>query len=73
MSVKINNVMRHLEAHGKVILKMDKASGFYQLTISKRADHYVVGFQPGGKIAKANAADLKAMLIENSIYIESWR
>lgn len=73
MSIKIDNVIKHLHAHGKVILKMDQASGFYQLTITRRMNDYVVGYQPGGKVARCNLADLKAMLIANSVYVESWR
>lgn len=70
---KIENIIRHLGKHGKVILKMDKQSGFYQLTVTKRKDDYLVGYQPGGRVARFNRADLRSVLVENSMFIESFR
>lgn len=74
MNIKVNNVLNHLEKKGSVTIKMDRASGIHQMTISRRPKgDYVVGVHPGSKLAMINLADLKAELIANSIYIESWR
>lgn len=74
MNIKVNNVLAHLEKKGNVVIKMDRASGVSQMTISRRQKgNYVVGIHPGSKLALVNLADLKAELVANSIYIESWR
>lgn len=73
MSIKADNVIRHIEKNGHATLKLDRASGFTLLTISKRGNDYVVGYQPGSMIKRINRADLRAMLVENAIYVESWR
>ena len=74
MNIKVNNVLAHLAKNGNVTIKMDRASGVTQLTVSRRQKgDYVVGSHPGSKLAMVNLADLKAELIANSIYIESWR
>lgn len=73
MKIKADNAIRHIEKHGRIILKMDSASGFYQLTVTKRGDEYMVGYQPGSMVKRMNRADLRALLVENSIYVESFR
>lgn len=73
MKAKTALILAHLDKNGKVTVKMDRASGFSVVTITKRAGGYVIGTIPGGKLTRANVADLKAMLIANSIYIISWR
>lgn len=73
MNSKIKLVLAHLDAHNKVTLKMDRASGFQSITITKRGDKYVVGTIPGARLVSSNRADVRAMLIENSIYVEGWK
>ena len=73
MKAKTTLILAHLEKNGKVTVKMDRATGFSVVTITKRAGGYVVGTIPGDKLTRANIADLKAMLIANSIYIINWR
>ena len=73
MKAKTALILAHLDKNGKVTVKMDRASGFSVVTITKRARGYVVGTIPGDKLTRANVADLKAMLIANSIYIINWR
>lgn len=73
MKAKTALILAHLDKNGKVTVKMDRASGFSVVTITKRAGGYVVGTIPGDKLTRANIADLKAMLIESSIYIINWR
>lgn len=73
MSIKVDNVIKHLEKTGSVKIKLDRASGLSQMTVNKRQKgNYVVGVHPGSRLAMMNLADLRAELIANSIYIESW-
>lgn len=73
MTIKIDNVIKHINKTGRAVLKMDSNSGFYQLTITKRDNDYLVGEHPGGRVKRYNLADLKAELITHSIYIDSFR
>lgn len=73
MSIKVNNVINHVNKAGRAVLKMDSNSGFYQLTITKRGNDYLVGEHPGGRVRRYNLADLKAELITHSIYIDGFR
>ena len=73
MKAKTALILAHLDANGKVTVKLDRASGLSTLTITKRKGGYVVGTIPGDRLTSANLADIKATLIANSIYVESWR
>lgn len=73
MNAKTNLILAHLENNGKVTIKLDRASGISTMTITKRKSGFVVGTIPGDKLTAANLADIKATLIANSIYVESWR
>lgn len=73
MSIKATNIIKHVDRHGRAILKMDAASGVYQMVITKRANDYVVGEHPNGTLRRATLADVRAILTTNSIYIESYR
>lgn len=73
MNTKTALILAHLGAHGKVTVKLDRASGLSTMTITKRKGGFVVGTIPGGRLTSANLADIKATLIANSIYVESWR
>lgn len=73
MSIKVDNIIKHYEAKRRVIVKMDKASGYSSITITKGSRHTnIVGTIPGGKLVNATMADVRAMLETNSIYINSW-
>ena len=73
MSIKIDNILKHYEEHRRVIIKMDRASGLRQVTITKGARHTnIIGSEPGGKLVNATMADVRAMLETNSIFIDSW-
>lgn len=73
MNIKAENIIKHLERNGRVIIKMDSSSGIYQMVITKRKNDYVVGEHPNGILRRATMADIRAALIANSVYIESYR
>ncbi|QVW27774.1 hypothetical protein [Hafnia phage Pocis76] len=73
MNIKAENIIKHVERNGRVILKMDAASGIYQMVITKRTNDYVVGEHPNGILRRATLADVRAILTANSVYIESYR
>lgn len=50
MKAKTALILAHLDKNGKVTVKMDRASGFSVVTITKRAGGYVVGTIPGAKL-----------------------
>lgn len=43
MKLKTESIMNIVKAHGKVVLKMDRDSGFHQLTITRVKTGYAVG------------------------------
>lgn len=73
MNVKATNLIRHLEKNGRIILKMDRASGVIQIVIRKLVNDYAVGTHPDGTIRRANFADVRAMLIANSVYVLGYK
>lgn len=47
MSVKAQNVVAHIESKGRAIIKLDRAAGVSQITITRREfNRYVVGTHP---------------------------
>lgn len=73
MSIKVENIIKHLSAKGRVVIKMDKSSGFISMTVTKsRNGNNVIGSTPGSRLVNATGADVRATLESNSIYINSW-
>ena len=73
MSVKAQNVVAHIEAKGRAIIKLDRAAGVSQITITHREfDRYVVGTHPGSIIRSLTRAEMVNLLNDNSLYINSW-
>ena len=73
MSIKAENIIKHLNAKGRVVIKMDKPSGFVSMTVTKvRNGNNVIGSTPGSRLVNATDADVRATLEANSIYINSW-
>lgn len=73
MSIKVDNVIKHLDSKGRVVVKLDKASGFISMTITKtRVGNNVIGSTPGSRLTNATDADVRATLEANSIYIDAW-
>ena len=73
MSVKDQNVVARIEAKGRAIIKLDRAAGVSQFTITRREfDLYVVGTHPGSITRSLTRAEMVNLLNDNSIYINSW-
>lgn len=72
MKLKTESIMNILKTHGKIVLKMDRASGFHQLTITKVKGGYAVGEHPGGKIRRITEADAYALVDDLAFLIEKW-
>lgn len=72
MKIKTESIMKLVKANGKAVLKMDRASGFYQLTITKIKTGYAVGEHPGVKIRRMTESDAYAMIDDLSFLIEKW-
>ena len=73
MRIKVENIIKHLNAKGRVVIKMDKSSGFISMTVTKtRNGNNVIGSTPGLRLVNATDADVRATLEANSIYINSW-
>lgn len=72
MKLKTESIMNIVKAHGKVVLKMDRASGFHQLTITRVKTGYAVGEHPGGKIRRMTESDAYSLVDDLSFLIEKW-
>ena len=73
MSVKAQNVVAHIEAKGRAIIKLDRAAGVSQITITRRQfNRYVVGINPGSIIRSLTRTEMVNLLNDNSLYINSW-
>lgn len=72
MKLKTESIMNIVKTHGKVVLKMDRASGFFQLTITRVKSGYAVGEHPGGKIRRMTESDAYALVDDLAFLIEKW-
>lgn len=72
MKLKTESIMNLVKAHGRAVLKMDRASGFFQLTITRVKTGYAVGEHPGGRIKRMTESDAYAMIDDLSMFIEKW-
>lgn len=73
MSVKIDNVIAHYNAHGRVVVKLDRSSGFSSITVTKRnGGGNIVGTVPGGKLISYTDSEVRNLLEANRIYVISW-
>lgn len=72
---KTDSILAVLNAHGRVVLRMNRASCFTQITItkSKSKGRYIVGTVPGGRLIPSSLAGVTMTLESNSMFIESWR
>lgn len=71
---KTDSILAVLHANGRVILRMNRASGFTQITITKSKDHrYIVGTVPGGRLVPSSLAGVTLTLESNSMFIEGWK
>ncbi|WCR32889.1 hypothetical protein KPP2020_069 [Klebsiella phage KPP2020] len=70
---KTDSILSVLNAHGRVVLRMNRASGFTQITITKSKGRYIVGTVPGASLVPSSLAGVTLALESNSMFIESWR
>lgn len=71
--LKTDSILAVLNAHGYVVLRMNRASGFTQITITKSRGRYIVGTVPGGRLIPSSLAGVTLMLESNSMFIEAWK
>ena len=73
MSVKVQNVVAHIEAKGRAVIKLERSAGVSQITITRREfDRYVVGTHTGSITRSLTRAEMINLLNNNSLYINSW-
>ena len=73
MSVKVQNVVAHIEAKGRATIKLDRSAGVSQINIMRREfDRYVVRANPGSITRSLTRVEMVNMLNDNSLYINSW-
>ncbi|UJD05340.1 hypothetical protein PWKp15_00063 [Klebsiella phage PWKp15] len=70
---KTDSILAVLNAHGRVFLRMNRASGFTQITITKAKGRYIVGTIPGGRLVQSSLAGVTLTLESNSMFIEAWK
>lgn len=74
MKAKADNVIKTLEQHDTVVVKLFRESGMRTMTITKSNDliDYNVSADRLPPIKRMTKADIRAILILHSIFIESW-
>lgn len=73
MNCKVMGILALVQKKGRCVVRLDKASGLTQITITKRTgDRYVVGTVPGSRIVNMNEAEVIATLEGSRVYIEKW-
>lgn len=70
---KTDSILAVLHANGRVVLRMNRASGFTQITITKSNGRYIVGAVPGGRLVPSSLAGVTLTLESNSMFIEGWK
>ena len=68
---KTDSILAVLNAHGRVVLRMNRASGFTQITKSKC--RYIIGTVPGGRLVQSSLAGVTLTLESNRMFIEAWK
>lgn len=70
---KTDSILAVLHANGRVVLRMNRASGFTQITITKSNGRYIVGTVPGGRLVPSSLAGVTLTIESNSMFIEGWK
>lgn len=70
---KTDSILAALNAHGRVVLRMNRASGFTQITITKSKNDYIIGTVPGSRLVPSSLAGVTITLKWNSMFIEAWK
>lgn len=68
---KTDSILAVLNAHGRVVLRMKRASGFTQITKSNGS--YIIRTVPGGRLVQSSLAGVTLMLESNRMFIEAWK
>ena len=70
---KTDSILAVLNAHGRVVLRMNRASGLTQITITKSKGSYIIGTVPGGRLVQSSLAGVTLTLESNRMFIEAWK
>lgn len=70
---KTDSILAVLHAHGRVVLRMNRASGFNQITITKSKGRYIIGTVQGGLLVQSSLAGVTLTLESNRMFIEAWK
>ena len=70
---KTDSILAVLNAHGRVVLRMNRASGFTKITITKSKGRYIIGTVPGGRLVQSSLAGVTLTLESNRMFIEAWK
>ena len=73
MNCKVMGILALVQKQGRCVVRLDKASGMTQVTITKRPNGaFAVGTVPGARIVAMNEAQVSLLLTENRMFIEKW-
>ena len=70
---KTDSIIAVLNAHGRVVLRMNRAFVFTQITITKSKGRYIIGTVPGGRLVQSSLAGVTLALESNRMFIEAWK
>ncbi|UCR74518.1 hypothetical protein KL3_00053 [Klebsiella phage KL3] len=73
MNCKVMGILALVEKKGRCVVRLDKASGMTQITITKRPNGaFAVGTVPGSRVVAMNEMQVSVLLTDNRIFIEKW-
>ena len=73
MNCKVMGILALVAKKGRCVVRLDKASGMTQITITKRANGaFAVGTVPGSRVVAMNEMQISVLLTDNRVYIEKW-
>lgn len=73
MNCKVMGILALVEKKGRCVVRLDKAAGMTQITITRRPNGaFAVGTVPGSRIVAMNEMQVSVLLTNNRIYIEKW-
>lgn len=66
---KTDYILSVLNAHGRVVLRMKRASGFTQITITKSKGRYIIGTVPGSRLIQSTLDGVTLTLESKRMFI----
>ena len=66
---KTDSILAVLNAHGRVVLRMNRASGFTQITITKSKGRYIIGAVPGSRLIQSDLDGVTLTLESKRMFI----